>query len=97
MQIKYWLCQPEQILAVNVPEEYAEKVSYISLILMSAYDKWIFPEENCETEDEVEKVYEAEYAPFMIDELYKECGIKLDWTIIDDADADDADYYVEAM
>lgn len=82
---------------VNVPEELAKKVSYISLILMSAYDKWALPEENCESEDEVEAVYEADCAPFLIDELYKETGLKLDWTLIDDADADDADYYVEAM
>jgi alpha-N-acetylglucosamine transferase len=97
LDIKYWLYQPEQILVVSLPEEYEEKASYISLLLMSAYDKWALPEENCETEEEVEAIYDADCAPFIMDELYKESGLKLDWTLIDDADERDADYICYGM
>jgi hypothetical protein len=97
LEIKYWLYQPEQILVVSIPEEYVKKASYISFILATSYDKWALPEENCETEDEVEAIYDADCAPFIMDELYKESGLKFDWELIDDADERDVDYVLYGM
>lgn len=92
LQIKYWMYQPEQMLIVTFPEEYVAKENYISTLLAAIYSIWINPEESYDDEDAIEAVYDAECAIYLMNELQEEYGYKLDWTVSDCENEDDADY-----
>lgn len=97
MQIKYWMYQPEQMLIVTFSEEYVAQKDYISVLLAASYSTWINPEESYDDEDTIEAIYDAECATFIMNDLYESYGHKLDWTVSDGENEEDADYVLVGL
>lgn len=97
MQIKYWMYAPEQMLVIDLPEERKQDKKRITMLLVGAYTTWSNPEEDYDDEDIIEKIYDSECAEFIIGEAQKELGYKLDYTVEDSKDEDDADYILDSM
>lgn len=91
MKIKYWMWQPEKMLIVDLPEEYEKDKSYISVLLVGAYSLWMEPEESYD-EETVEEIYDTPCEVFIMNELQKELGYKLNWSVSKREKEKDADY-----